>query len=219
MPGSTIPAEWASDTLPAVEVIHVDLRTNADLERLAATGVDAVAHLAAIASGAAARKDPDSAFVLNSGATLVLASYFVATSKPRFLFVSTGEVYGSGHAGPIAEAAPHDPVSPYAESKLGAEAALEAVAEQGLPVIIARAFPHTGPGQSTAYVLPALAARLRDAQRTGADTVKAGNLSAVRDFLDVRDVVDAYLLLLEKGVPGEIYNVASGRWPAPLGLL
>jgi GDP-4-dehydro-6-deoxy-D-mannose reductase len=211
MPGATPPREWdVAEPLPPVEVIHADLRANAGLERLAVTGVDAVVHLAAIASGAAARKDPDSAFVVNSGATMMLASCFVATTKPLFLFVSTGEVYGDGHAGPITEAAPRDPCSPYAESKVGAEGALEAVAEQGLPVIIARAFPHTGPGQSPTYVLPALAARLKEAKRTGASSVRTGNLSAVRDFLDVRDVVRAYLLLLERGAPGEIYNIASG---------
>lgn len=77
-------------------------------------------------------------------------------------------------------------------------------------MIVARPFPHTGPGQTTAYVLPALAARLLEAKRTGAATVRTGNLDPVRDFLDVRDVVRAYLLLLEHGASGEIYNVASG---------
>ena len=95
--------------------------------------------------------------------------------------------------------------------KVGAEAALEAVAGQGeQPVIVVRAFPHTGPGQSQTYVLPALAARLMAAKRTGASSVRTGNLSAIRDFLDVRDVVRAYLLLLDRGTPGEVYNVASG---------
>lgn len=211
LPGATPPGEWGLDaTLPSVEVVHADLRVNADLERLAVTGVDVVVHLAAIASGAAVQQDPDSAFVVNGGATLILASYFVATTKPRFLFVSTGEVYGSGHADAITEGAPRDPCSTYAQSKVGAEAALQSVAEQGLPVIIARAFPHTGPGQTTTYVLPALAARLQDAKQSGTTAIRTGNLAAVRDFLDVRDVVRAYLVLLDKGVPGEIYNVASG---------
>ena len=77
-------------------------------------------------------------------------------------------------------------------------------------MIIARAFPHTGPGQTTTYVLPALAARLKAASGPARTVVKTGNLAAVRDFLDVRDVVRAYLLLLERGAPGEVYNVASG---------
>jgi GDP-4-dehydro-6-deoxy-D-mannose reductase len=82
--------------------------------------------------------------------------------------------------------------------------------ELGLPVIIARSFTHTGPGQRNTYVLPALASRLIAARQSGSGTVPTGNLDAIRDFLDVRDVVNAYLRLLAKGAPGEVYNVASG---------
>ena len=78
-------------------------------------------------------------------------------------------------------------------------------------VIVARPFPHTGPGQTPNFVLPAFAERLRAAQRSGGRTVPTGNLEPVRDFLDVRDVVAAYRLLLTRGVPGEAYNVAAGH--------
>jgi GDP-4-dehydro-6-deoxy-D-mannose reductase len=77
-------------------------------------------------------------------------------------------------------------------------------------VILVRPFAHTGPGQTEAYVAPAFAARLREAQAAGAATVPTGNLAPVRDLLDVRDVVDAYAALLAHGRPGETYNVASG---------
>jgi GDP-4-dehydro-6-deoxy-D-mannose reductase len=77
--------------------------------------------------------------------------------------------------------------------------------------MIARSFPHTGPGQDERFVAPAFARRLRGARLAGARVVKVGNLEPVRDFLDVRDVAAAYLALLEHAVPGEAYNVASGR--------
>ncbi len=104
------------------------------------------------------------------------------------------------------------PRSPYAASKLGAElAARETALRTGLRVVVARPFPHTGPGQDERFVTPAFARRLRGARLAGARTVKVGNLDPVRDVLDVRDVAAAYLALLARGVPGEVYNVASGR--------
>src|SRR2546421_6533858 len=73
------------------------------------------------------------------------------------------------------------------------------------------AFAHTGPGQDARFVVPAFAERLRFAKRVGAPVVKVGNLEPVREFLHVRDVVDAYVRLLVRGHPGETYNVASGE--------
>lgn len=211
LPGTVVPAEWGEQSGPSVKVVEADLLDDDAVQRLAALRPDAVVHLAAVASGAAARRDPDAAIAVNAAATTLLGALLASTSRPRFLFVSTAEVYGAGHSAPIDESAPLAPASPYAESKARAEQALDALWQRGvLPVITARAFPHTGPGQSTAYVLPALAARLRAARQSGAATIPAGNLSAVRDFLDVRDVVRAYLLLLERGEPGKAYNVASG---------
>jgi GDP-4-dehydro-6-deoxy-D-mannose reductase len=103
------------------------------------------------------------------------------------------------------------PATPYAASKVGAElAALEVWRRTGQPVIIARSFTHTGPGQDRRFVLPSFVARLREAAATGDRRVRTGNLDPVRDLLDVRDVVEAYVLLLRSGSPGEIYNVARG---------
>src|SRR5437660_73642 len=81
----------------------------------------------------------------------------------------------------------------------------------GLRVVVARAFAHTGPGQDARFVVPAFAERLRFAKRVGAPVVKVGNLEPVREFLHVRDVVDAYVRLLVRGHAGETYNVASGE--------
>jgi GDP-4-dehydro-6-deoxy-D-mannose reductase len=211
LPGATPPAEWRDASGPKPDVVAADLLDDDAVQRLANARPDTVVHLAAIASGAEARQNPEAAVAVNAAATTLLAALLATSSRPRFLFVSSGEVYGPGHDGPIAESTPMHPGSPYAESKARAEQALHAIWQRGvLPVIIARAFPHTGPGQSTTYVLPALAARLREAKHANTSRIKAGNLDAVRDFLDVRDVVRAYLLLLERGEPGETYNVASG---------
>jgi GDP-4-dehydro-6-deoxy-D-mannose reductase len=121
-------------------------------------------------------------------------------------------VYGAGRgARARTERDPLLPVSPYAASKVGAEvAAFETRRRTGLPVVVARPFPHTGPGQAEAFVAPAFAGRLREARASGAASVRTGSLQPVRDFSDVRDVAAAYLLLLQRGEPGEAYNVASG---------
>lgn len=209
-PGIEPPAEWASLD-DAVEVVHADITQPNDLTGVAERRPDAVVHLAAVASGSEARRNPTSAWMVNAAGTAALADALASVSSPRFLLVSTGEVYGREHADPIAETAAIAPCSPYAASKAAAElAALEVARRTGMEVVIARPFPHTGPGQAPRFVLPAFASRLRTAAATGATSIKVGDLTPVRDFLDVRDVVRAYLLLLEHGQPGEAYNVASG---------
>ncbi|HET9275735.1 MAG TPA: NAD-dependent epimerase/dehydratase family protein, partial [Gemmatimonadales bacterium] len=173
---------------------------------------DAVAHLAALASGGEARRDPGRAWEINAAGTARLAGAIAGRGPgPVFLLVSTGEVYGKGRGASRRETDPPEPCSPYAASKLGAEVAVQETARRtGLRVIIARAFPHTGPGQDARFVIPALAERLRTARRAGVRVIKVGNLEPVRDLLDVRDVAAAYAALLARGSPGEIYNVASG---------
>jgi GDP-4-dehydro-6-deoxy-D-mannose reductase len=133
---------------------------------------------------------------------------------PRVLVVSSAEVYGRVQPGdlPLTEDAPLRPVSPYAASKAAAELlAVQAHLGHGLPVVRARPFNHVGPGQSPTFAVAAFAHRIVEARRTGASTLHVGNLTPRRDLTDVRDVVRAYRLLIERGVPGEVYNVCSGR--------
>ena len=78
-------------------------------------------------------------------------------------------------------------------------------------MITVRPFNHIGPGQAPSFAVAALAKRIVEAERSGAGSIAVGNLSARRDFTDVRDVVRAYRLLVEFGTPGEVYNVCSGR--------
>lgn len=212
-PGGQRPDQWlAAADAKRVTAIDANFADLDDINRVAQVPVDAVVHLAAVASATDARRDPETAMKINGVGSIMLVESIRETGRsPRFLFVSSGEVYGPGHDRPIHEDTARNPTSPYAASKAAAEVALEGFGvDAGFPVIIARPFTHTGPRQDKRYVLSALAARLLEARRTGAATVTAGNLDAVRDFLDVRDVVHAYLGLLERGVSGETYNVASG---------
>ena len=113
---------------------------------------------------------------------------------------------------PSPRASPLRPTSPYAASKLAADAlAQQAFLGYGLGVVRVRPFNHLGPGQSEQFVAPAIAARIARAERDGTGTIPVGNLSARRDVTDVRDVVRAYRLLIEHGSPGEVYNVCTGE--------
>ena len=176
---------------------------------------EAVIHLAALASGADARRDPGGAWEVTAAGTARVAEALGARAAageadPLLLLISTGEVYGQGTE-PHRETDTCVPCSPYAASKLGAEIAAQEVARRaGWRVIVARAFPHAGPGQDARFAVPALAARILLARRVKARAINTGNLDPVRDILDVRDVAEAYLALLERGTVGEVYNVASG---------
>jgi GDP-4-dehydro-6-deoxy-D-mannose reductase len=200
-----------------VRWLPLDLKSAESVRAVVEERPEAVIHLAAIASGAEARKDPGLAWEVNAAGTARLAEGLGALRQageadPVLLLVSTAEVYGAIDAPRLrTEADPVVPVSPYAASKAGAElAAQETGRRTGLRVMIARSFPHTGPGQTDRYVVAAFARRLRVAKQAMAPVVKTGNLEPVRDFLDVRDVVEAYLALLQRGSSGQVYNVASG---------
>jgi GDP-4-dehydro-6-deoxy-D-mannose reductase len=200
-----------------VTVVPLELTDDGSVRAALDFGPDAVVHLAAVASNREAAADPGHAWTVNAAGTARLAAALgrrreEGRDDARLLLVSSGEVYGPGGSAPRRESDPIAPASPYAASKAGAElAGLEVWRRTGLPVVIARPFTHTGPGQETRFVLPAFVERLREAKATGARTVRSGNLDPVRDLLDVRDVVEAYLVLLRSGQPGEIYNVARGE--------
>jgi GDP-4-dehydro-6-deoxy-D-mannose reductase len=212
-PKSWLDPRWKD----AVEVVPLEL-ADSEATRAAVRGAhDAVVHLAAVASVREAREDPGQAWVINAAGTARLLDALISaraleSSDPLVLVVSSAEVYGSGSRSPRVETDPPQPQSPYAASKAGSEiAALEAWRRAGLRVVVARPFTHTGPGQRPPYVVPAFVERLLAVKAGGARQVPTGNLEPVRDLLDVRDVVEAYLALLTGGKPGETYNVARGE--------
>ena len=215
-PGSDAAHGWLTDAeYRAVRWVDMELQDQASVEQLFTMPVDAVVHLAAVASGSEARKDPGHAWAVNAAGTARLleaaaSAHDAGTADPLVLVVSSAEVYGPGQ-GRRVEDAPMVPVSPYAASKAGAEISAGEVGRRtGLRVIVARPFQHTGPGQIERYVVPAFARRLRRAKLDGAHRVTVGNLEPVRDISDVRDVVAAYAALLERGEPGQVYNVCRG---------
>lgn len=200
----------------------LDITDRAAVAALVATvRPDAIAHLAGMSFGPDARRHPDRAFAVNEGGTRsVMAAAASAPGPIPVLVVSSSEVYGDPAPGdlPLSESAPLRTNQPYGLSKVALErVAFEFAATEGVPVIIARAFNHTGPGQRPEFVVPALAARIATAVKTGSRTIKAGNVDVGRDFSDVRDVARAYRLLLETLARSEatpeprVYNVASGR--------
>jgi GDP-4-dehydro-6-deoxy-D-mannose reductase len=135
-----------------------------------------------------------------------------AAPEARLLVVSTGEVYGDTGDRPAAEERPLAPRSPYAASKAAAEiAAGQAARAYGLDVVLARPFAHTGPGHDERFALPSFARQIAELERAGGGELKTGDLGVRRDLLDVRDVVAAYIALLEPGVPAGTYNVARGE--------
>ncbi len=135
---------------------------------------------------------------------------------PTLILVSSSEVYGRPlDSKPLCEGEPARPVSPYAASKAASESvALQRYWGRGFPSMVVRAFNHTGSGQSADFVVPAFARRLIEAKRTGGHELAVGNLEPRRDIGDVRDVVAAYRAVAVKGVPGETYNVCTGKAPS-----
>ena len=148
------------------------------------------------------------------GAPLRGGAQVFPSAPPRCIYASSAEVYGVHTPGnyPLYEGLVPRPTTPYAASKLGGEAvALAASHTYGIPTVISRAFNHVGPGQDERFAVPAFAKGLAQIANGAEPILAVGNLEARRDFLDVRDVVSAYIALARDGADGEIYNVCSGR--------
>jgi GDP-4-dehydro-6-deoxy-D-mannose reductase len=176
---------------------------------------DAVCHLAALSFVPEAERDPAAAYRLNVDGTLaVLAALRARAPKARLLFVGSADAYGAVLSDelPIDEEVPLRPLSVYGASKAAADVtAAQWGRAYGLDVVRARPFNHTGPGQSPAFVCPALARQVAEVEAgRQAPVLRIGNLDPVRDLSDVRDVVAGYLALLERGMSGHVYNLCSG---------
>lgn len=180
---------------------------------LRAARPDAIVHLAAQSSVAASWRDPASCFRVNFlGTKLVLECVRELAPKARVLLIGSADQYGTSQSGarPCDETQPLRPVSPYARTKAAAEQLGSLAARRGLDVVRIRAFNHTGPGQAEHFVASSFARQVAEIEAGLQPAVmRVGNLDSVRDFLDVRDVLDAYVALLDPTVPADVYNVAS----------
>lgn len=187
---------------------------------IASTAPDIIFHLAAQTFVPAAAENPIETYETNILGTARLLQAVVAYNEGRaksvkVVFVSSAQVYGRGNEvhGALDESAPLAPLEPYSASKAAAEhCCVAAFHTYGVDVVIARAFNHIGIGQDKRFVVSSFANSLALIARESAPPLlEVGNLEAERDFLDVRDVVEAYISIGERGVPGNAYNVCSGQ--------
>ena len=193
----------------------VDLRDRAALSlAVAEARPEAVYHLAAVSFGPEAAGDPDGALAVNAFGTANLLQACRGQPEPPFvLVVSSAEVYAPLADRPILESDPLLPSNVYGATKLAQEAIALAYERAGrLPVAVVRPFNHIGPGQRPQFVVPSFARQLARIQLGLQEPeVRVGNLAAIRDFSDVRDVVRAYRLIVAAGLHGRPLNVASGE--------
>lgn len=198
-----------------LNLVDCDLRDENSITRvIQEVKPDWIFHLAAqsyVPSSFSAPRDTMETNIL--GTLNVLEAIRYTGIDPRIHICSSSEVYGqvSQHEIPITEKNPLRPQSPYAVSKVGEDLlAYQYFRSYGLKTIRTRAFTHTGPRRGSVFVCSAFAKQIAEIEHGKRDpTLYVGNLSSVRTFLDVRDIVHAYWLTLEKGIPGEVYNIGG----------
>lgn len=204
--------------LPGNVTLHeIDLLNKQEvLDLISFVKPDYIYHLAALTSPSESFKHPLESIHDNSALQLnIFESIRELGITPRILIPSSGEVYGKVDAEdlPVNERAELKPMSPYGVSKITQDyLALQYHLSYGLDVIRVRPFNHIGARQSEHFVVPAFAKQIAEIEKGKKDPViTVGNLESARDFTDVRDIVHAYSLLMEKGIAGDVYNIGSGK--------
>lgn len=176
---------------------------------------DIIFHLAALTSPSESFASPLNTLQNNIASELaVLEAVRKGSSKSKILIVSTSEIYGMVEEKdlPIDENTPLRPVSPYAVSKIAQDyLGLQYKIAYNLHVVRVRPFVHIGPRQSPKFVTASFAKQIAEIEKGKKEPILlVGNLKAKRDFTDVRDMVRAYEMVVEKGQAGEVYNIGSG---------
>jgi len=195
----------------------IELREPATLQQaIEETRPDYVLHLAAQSFVPASVKDPRATYEVNFFGTLNLLQTLKAGGfRGRMLYVGSAEAYGAVRDEdlPVVESCPLRPRTPYGVSKAAAELlCYQWTQDQGFEIVMSRPFNHLGPGQAEHFVVPDFAKQVTEIKLGRREPVlKVGAIDVTRDFTDVRDVVQAYLALMERGESGEAYNVCSGR--------
>lgn len=217
--GETVFGTSYPDRPPAMdkETLFLDLRLKRDVFQLIKkVRPDRVFHLAAVSNVRHSWLEREETFETNLMGTFYLFEAIRQHAPDaRILFVSSSDVYGvvGSSSRRLKEDHPPQAVNPYSYTKLAGEIlARFYVQVENFDAVIARPFPHTGPGQSPDFVCSDWARQIARIEKgRAAPVIKVGNLRAERDFSDVRDVVLAYLLLVQRGRKGEVYNVCSGK--------
>jgi len=206
-----------TERVSEAKIFRCDVRDAARLRAIVRrTRPQRVYHLAAYSSVVNSFGDFRNVYDTNFWGTFnVLEAVKQEAPKARVLVVGTGQCYGVAKRSqlPVTESQPLSPQSPYALSKAAADMLAAQYHQRfGLHIIRARPFNHTGPGQAPEFVCSDWARQIASAELLLTPPIlRVGDLTVRRDFSDVRDIVRAYELLLEKGKPGEAYNVGSGR--------
>jgi len=177
---------------------------------------DEIYNLAAQTSPTESVKNPSETLITNTLSQLYLFESLkeLYLTKTRVLVISSGEVYGAiaPEDLPVDEDTPLRPTSPYAVSKITQDyLALQYFLSHKMLIVRVRPFNHTGPRQQPKFVTPMFAKQIAEIEKgTQEPIMKVGNLKPRKDFSDVRDIVRAYVLIMEKGEAGEVYNIGSG---------
>ncbi|MEN9610047.1 MAG: hypothetical protein RLZZ628_861 [Bacteroidota bacterium] len=176
---------------------------------------DYILHLASDSSVAYSWKFPINSFQNNTNVFLNLLEGVRILNLPcRVLSVGSSEQYGIVQPQylPLTEDAPLNPISPYAAARVSQELLSKVYVQgYGLDIVMTRSFNHIGPRQKEQFVISSFAKQMILLKKGRIEQLKTGDLSIVRDFLDVRDVVNAYYLLLTKGKKGMVYNICRGE--------
>jgi len=219
--GDIVTAADTAAALPVLlqsraEALGIDILQRESIEKvLSLANSERVILLAAQSSVRRSWEDPAGTIETNVvGSVNVLEAIRASNRKVRVLLIGSAEEYGdtSNSAGPIGETRPLAPANPYAITKSCQEDFGKLYCNAyAMDIVLVRAFNHIGPGQRPGFVIPDFCSSIAKTERGEQEPLlKIGNLDAMRDFTDVRDIVRAYRLLLEKGKSGEVYNVGSG---------
>lgn len=201
---------------PSVRRISFDLTRPQEVrEAVWEARPDAIVHLAAQSMVMRSWEDPAGTFEVNTLGTLHLLEAVRQLPDTLLVTIGSSDEYGlAGQDGkPLTEEHPCQPQNPYAVSKFAAgQLALQLARRHGLRVVHLRPFNHFGPGQRSGYVVSDFCSQLARMEKGElAPEIRVGDLSAQRDFTDVRDVIEAYALTVERRLPNGVFNICSGQ--------
>lgn len=176
-------------------------------------------HLAAFSAASTSFEKSRDAVLNNMSLQLnLLEAVQKYSPQTRMLIIGSADGYGISESDseiPFSEEHPFRPINPYGVSKIAQELLAYAYAKSfKLDIVRVRPFNHIGERQTTDFAVPAFAKQIVSIERGEQHSIQVGNLSAIRDFTDVKDMVRAYHTLMEKGISGEVYNVGSGNGTA-----
>lgn len=206
------------DKRDQIEFVKIDLNNEQDVQNMVGEiKPDYVYHLAALSSASDSFKHPKETIINNVSVQVNLLEAIKKheLKETKILIISSAEIYGMVDPKdlPINEKTELNPTNPYAVSKITQDfLALQYYLAFNLKTFRVRPFNHTGPGQRPDFVVSAFAKKIAEIEKGKREKVMTvGNLETKRDFTDVRDIVEGYAAVMEKGKIGEVYNMGSGK--------